>query len=149
VFAHATEDEGRVERALMKLIPDAVERSLEVRTLSGHYGDPLTLLTVKVPRGKEAEAAIRNLVEGFSTLDRRSLIEGVDDRVDEAGNLYIRLDKQRAYTGKASLNEADPIRFKFRFRVAHGSDAVGSVRAFLAEVLDEVEFGADREPRGT
>lgn len=146
VFSHATEDEGKVERALLNLIPEEVAKTdLRVQELSGHYGDPLILMTAKIADRKDAGESFRSLVRSLSTLDRRRLIDEAVDRVDEAGNLYLRFDKQKAYGGKAVLHEADPIRVRCKFRIPHGADTVGVVRAFIASVLDEVEHGSETE----
>ena len=136
-FVHATEDEGKVERAVLKALPGAVDRTgFRVQRLSGQYNDPILMMTMRIRR-KAAAKMFRHVVRSLSALDRQRLIDEAGDRVDGAGNLYLRLDKQSAYLGRAVLHEADPIRVKFRFRVPHGADPVTAVSASLAAVLDE------------
>lgn len=135
VCAHATEDEVKVERAVLNMIPEAVGRPIsKVQRLSGHHNDPILLMRMRINKRKAAGEMFRNIVRSLSPLDRQRLFDEAEDRVDEAGNLYLRLDKQDAYRGRAMLCEADPIRMKFRFRVPHGADPASTVRAYIAEV---------------
>ncbi len=142
VFSHATEEEERVKRAVLNLLPEGVGEPLEERRLSGYYGDPITMITLKIQKRKPSTEAFRNIFRRLSSIDRQALIEGAEDRVDHAGRLYIRLDKQRAYQGRAVLNEADPIKMKVRFRLPHGADPVETVRGYLEE-LDEEDPGRE------
>jgi len=142
VFSHATEEEDRVKRAVLNLLPEGIWAPLEDKKLSGYYGDPITMITLKIQRRKPSTETFRNIFRRLSALDRRALINGAEDRVDHAGSLYIRLDKQRAYQGRAVLNEADPIKVKVGFRLPHGADPVETVRGYLEE-LDEEDQGQE------
>lgn len=140
VIVHATEDERKVERAIMSLVPEeAGGVKTMVQRMSGHHSSPIIHMTMRITRRRAALETLRNLIRSLSPLDRRRLIDDADERVDDAGNLYVRLDKQSAYLGRAMLHEADSVRMKFRFRVPHGTDSVGFVRACLAEYIEEVE----------
>jgi RNA binding exosome subunit len=143
VFAHATEDEGKVERALRNVIPPELAGfRVDRRGMRGHYNDPITLITARIRRKKEATETFRATMASLSSLDRYRLIEEIDDRVDEAGNLYLRLDKQRALGGAGVLNEVDPIRIKFRFQVPHSADPVAFIRSSVTAVIDEAGYDA-------
>jgi len=143
VYAHATEDEGRVEQAVMNMIPvEAREGGLKVRKLTGHHGGPILLMTTRIRNRKKAEEIFYNIVRSMASIDRLTLSEGAGDRVDERGNLYLRLDKQRAYARGAKLKNVDPIRIKFRFRIPHGSDPAGAVGNYITGVIDEIENGS-------
>lgn len=142
VLVHATEDERKVERAVTNLVPEeAGGIRTRVQRLSGHHSSPLVHMTMRITRRRAALETLRNLVRSLSPPDRRRLVDEAEERVDDAGSLYVRLDKQSAYLGRAVLHEADSIRMKFRFRVPHGADSVGFVRACLAEHIEEVEPG--------
>lgn len=150
VFAHATEDEERVRQAVMNLIPEGVDAvGAEVQRLRGHHNDPILLMTMRIKRRRAAGELFRNLIRGLSTPDRLRLLDEVEDRVDEAGSLYLRLDKQEAYRGRAALHDVDPIRMKFRFRVPHKADPVTFVRSHVSNIIDEIENGpGDRDFAG-
>ncbi|MBS7653421.1 hypothetical protein KEJ13_09890 [Candidatus Bathyarchaeota archaeon] len=135
VFSYATEDEKKVERALFNLIPEeAIRPSLRVERLSGHYRDPLLMIKGRVTDGGLAGEILRRLVEALTPIDRERLILEVEDRVDEAHNLYLRLDKQKAYIGRALLSEADPIRLKFKFSGC--KDPVSAIRSHIASIIE-------------
>jgi RNA binding exosome subunit len=136
-LAHATEDEDKVARAIRRLLPEGLDEvRLKRQVLSGYHRDPLTLITARIRKKKGASRMLRHVIDLLPPLDRERLLEELGDRVDEAGNLYIRLDKQKALWGKGALKEADPIRLKFGIRVPHGRpplEYIGSVLVSLIE----------------
>lgn len=135
VFSYATEDEKKVERALFNLVPEeAIRPSLRVERLSGHYRDPLLMIRGKMTDGGLAGEILRTLVEALPPMDRERLILEVEDRVDEANNLYLRFDKQKAYHGRVLLSEADPIRLKFKFSGCNNS--VPDIRSHLISIIE-------------
>ncbi len=129
VFAHATEDEEKVKQAV-KIIA-RFEPEWETQRLSGHYDDPIQLLTAKTIKKKEATDFLANIIARLSTLDRETLFSDLVNRIDPQGSLYMRLDKQRAFHGRAVLTESDPIRVKFRFQILHKADPVAVIREIL------------------
>lgn len=146
VFSYATEDEDKVERALRNMIPQGVSNiKVNMRRLRGYYNDPITVMTASIRRRKEATETFRATMRALSTLDRYRLIEEIEERVDEAGNLYLRLDKQRALGGVEVLNEVDPVRMIFRFQVPHGADPASFIRSSIDAVLAESEEPAAHE----
>lgn len=146
VFSYATEDEDKVERALRNMIPPGVSNiKVDIRRLKGYYNDPITIMTASIRRRKDATETFRATMRALSTLDRYRLIEEVEERVDEAGNLYLRLDKQRALRGVEVLNEVDPVRMIFRFQVPHGADLVSFIHSSIKAVLAVSEEPAAHE----
>ena len=135
-FAYATEDVDKVEQALRNLIPpEEVNVRFKQMKLKGHYNDPITVIQLKIKRRKEASAILSHLMKGFSSLDLYQLTEELPERVDHAGNLYIRLDKQRAFMGVEQLNRVDPIRIKINFNIPHKQDPA----TFIKSVLERLE----------
>ncbi len=146
VFSYATEDEDKVERALRNMIPQGVsDAKVELRRLKGYYNDPITIMTASIRRRKDATETFRATMRALSTLDRYKLIEEVEERVDDARNLYLRLDKQRALGGVEVLNEVDPVRMIFRFQIPHGTDPVSFIRSSIDAVLTVSEEPAAHE----
>jgi len=138
VFVHATEDESKVEKAVRNMVPDTIRDYVFKRQeLSGHHNDPLTILSTKIRR-KGAGEMLRQIIGSLTSLDQQRILDEQEDRMDESGNLYIRLDKQRAYRGKVFLHEIDPIRLKFHIQLPHGIEADEHVRAVLRVIIDSV-----------
>jgi RNA binding exosome subunit len=136
-FAHATEDEDKVEKAIKNLLPeDSRDIWLKRTTLKGYHGDPITILT-GMTRRKGATGVLRKVVQELSTLDQQRLLDEYEDRLDGGGNLYIRFDKQKAYLGKASLQDTDPVRMKFRLRLPHGNIRAEYVRGVVNAIIEE------------
>ena len=137
-FSHATEDEDRVEDAITNLLPEE-NRDLWLtrKTLKGYHGDPITIVTGKIRTKKGATWVLRRVVHELSSLDQQRILDELEERLDEGGNLYIRLDKQKAYLGKVRLLETDPVKMKFRLRIPHGKDRAEYVREVINAIIKE------------
>ena len=137
VFAHSTEDVDKVVKAALNVFPrDVGEVRFRRRVVSGQYGDSITILRAEV-RGSKARKALRRLIQSLDKDDLNRLLSEVPLRVDEAGNLYVRLDKQEAYLGRLRLAESDPIRLKFSFKVGVDESVVEVVEEALEELCSE------------
>jgi RNA-binding protein len=135
VFAHATEDEEKVKQAIKRTAP--LEHSFEEQRLSGHYDDPITLLKSKISKKREATDLLSSIFNRLSSLDRQNLLDELPNHVDPQGNLYIRLDKQRAYNDKITLHENDPIRIKFKFQLPHKADPSATIREYIINLEED------------
>lgn len=145
VFAHATEDEEKVERALRNTIPAEITGyKIDIQRLKGHYKDPITVITAHI-RKKAAGEVFCATLRTLSSLDQHQLLDEVEDRSDKAGSLYLRLDKQAAFRGVGRLSLVDPIRMKFRFQIPHGMDPVAFIRSSIATILDETKIISSNE----
>ena len=137
VFAHATEDEEKVKQAVKQLTPN--EAIFETQKLTGHYDDPITLISISIAKKKEATELLQKIYNRLSSLDRQTILDSLENRIDPSGNLYLRLDKQRAYNGKFTLHENDPIRIKIKLQIPHGADQVTTIREYLLNISEEEE----------
>jgi RNA binding exosome subunit len=137
VFAHATENEEKVKTALRKLLsPTLDDMTLNSTRLTGHYDDPIIMLTLRIQKRKEATEFLDSLYMKLSSLDREKLSSEVEKRIDSSGNLYIRLDKQKAYNGYAVMQENDPIRVKVKLQVPHGENASNVLLRHLRKLAE-------------
>ncbi len=136
VFAHATEDEEKVKQAVKRLAQ--YEPTFESQRLTGHYEDPITSPHVK-DRAKERGNRLprQHRQQALTASTERPCYNELPNRVDPQGNLYIRLDKQKAYHGRAALNENDPIRVKFKFQLPHKADPVAVIREYIINLEDD------------
>ena len=131
-LVHATEDESKVRRAVLNLLPpDVYPPAFEAVKLKGYYGDPITVLKLNVTHRKPATDLLEHIVKRLSSLDVTSLLDGLTQHVDESRNLYMRLDKQKAYTGKVVLERHDSIRVKARLRLPHKADHMELIRTYI------------------
>jgi len=103
-------------------------------------------MTAKVTRSKDASLVLKTMIQALSSLDRLRVFDEIGDRTDEAGNLYIRLDKQKAFQEVLTFNDRDSIRVKFSFRIPHGSDPIKYIRSVIKGFMDEgVDVEEDRQ----
>lgn len=84
-------------------------------SLTGHHGNPITLLEAKLVDKQMLPLALKKIGDGLTALDKVTLCSELPLRV-EKGNLYLRFDKQQAFMGKLEIGSVDPIHFKFHFK---------------------------------
>jgi RNA binding exosome subunit len=112
VVLHATEDEGKVLKAIedVLLVPS---KRFSSSPSEGHYKNKI-LLQKAILSSHEAGSLAKRLISLLNSADREHLSRLVQEYSDEKGNLYIRLDKQRMCQGRVSLSETDAIRIRFK-----------------------------------
>ena len=133
VFKHATEDRAKVLKAVRNLFPkDAEFPNYTETNLDGYFGDPIITLHFLVKHRRQATELFDNIMENLSSLDYVSLLDELPQRIDDTKNLYLRLDKQKAFFGKVVLERHDSIRVKVSLLVPHKVDPA----EFLGEYLE-------------
>lgn len=134
VFIHATEDRAKVLKAVHNLFPSDTELPTYTEiNLEGYFGDPITTLSFVVKNRRLATELFENIMAKLSSLDYVTLMDELPQRIDETKNLYIRLDKQKAYLGKIILERHDALRMKFSLIVPHKGDPAQIVKEYLEE----------------
>ncbi len=125
LFAHATEDEGKVLDAVRHLLPSpqVEEVIFKKSNLRGHHGNPIVLFESKIKDKGIVKAVVENLAWNLSVLDKETLLNEIELHM-EKGNLYIRLDKQAAFEGEFKLTTADSVRNRLRFKKNRLKDIV-------------------------
>ena len=128
-LAYATEDRDKVLTAVRNLLlPEFVDEvSISQKNLKGEFGNPIALFGAKIKNSEVAEALLRNVGSGLSSLDREALLGELELRLTK-GNLYLRLDKQAAFKGKFKLCLADPIRLRIKFRTSKIDEITAVIR---------------------
>jgi RNA-binding protein len=112
IVLHATEDEGRVLKAIEDVLLVPSER-FSSSLSEGHYKNKI-LLQRAILSSHEAGSLAKRVISLLNSADREHLSRLVHEYSDEKGNLYIRLDKQRMCQGRVSLSETDAIRIRFK-----------------------------------
>lgn len=100
-YCHATEDCGKVAKALTAVVPGAVS----VEELAGYHGNKIIALRVKV-EGCAATEIFSNILKLFDDLDFEIFINSLEIFKNK---VYIRLNKQKAYTGALRLDAGDDV----------------------------------------
>lgn len=112
IVLHATEDEGRVLKAIEDVLLVPSER-FSSSPSEGHYKNRI-LLQRAILSSHEAGSLAKRVISLLNSADREHLSRLVHEYSDEKGNLYIRLDKQRMCQGRVSLSETDAIKIRFK-----------------------------------
>ena len=121
VLAHATEDRDKVLKAFKEVMSETVLEELEIirEKLEGHHKNPIELIHVRVHSKSLAKKIVVNLFSKLARYDYTSLLEMIEDRLDNRGNLFLRLDKQAAYCEKLQFSDSDPIRVQIKLSIPH------------------------------
>ncbi len=130
-YAHATEDEARVEQAIRTLWPAG---TMKVERLEGHHGNPLLLMVCRIDRRDDLDAFWRRLKEAGAV---PAILKDLDERVDDQAVLHLRVDKQGAYEGRVELARHDDViavRAKVVAHPAKKTTAVRTVREYLSRL---------------
>ena len=112
IVVHATENEKKILDSLYGILSIPAEKFIS-SVSDGHWGNKISILTATID-GQAAKELILKIISLLNSIDRYHLSNFFDKYVDEKGNLYIRLDKQRICKGRISLSDMDSIRIRFR-----------------------------------
>ncbi len=117
VFSHATEDLEKVQTAVRNILPEELtaELAFSKAALTGHHGNPITLLEVKLEDRKLLPLILEKIGSALGALDKEALAEEFKLRLEKR-SLFLRFDKQSAYLGTIKLGSNDPIRLKIHFK---------------------------------
>jgi len=130
-FAHATEDLEKVLTAVRNTLPPQLADTVVFKNtaLTGHHGNPIVLIETRIKNRKVAQAFLEKLASCLSIADKEALNSEIGQHL-ENGNLYVRLDKQSAYSGELRLGSADPIHLRIHFRKPGVEDVMNVCRRF-------------------
>ncbi|MFB6470918.1 MAG: RNA-binding domain-containing protein [Vulcanisaeta sp. AZ3] len=106
---HATENEVKVVKALLNLVPPDLKNETNVNVIDGqgHYGNPIR--TVKVQfRGEKSILVVKYILSSIDQLDKEIIIASLRSRFD-GEKLYLRFNKQLAYNGIMRLDDGDDV----------------------------------------
>jgi len=117
VFAHATEDPTKVQKAVRNIFPADLAETLVFQgtNLTGHHGNPIILFTAKLTDKKLLPKALEKIGKDLGVLDKEELNQNIKLHL-EKGNLYLRFDKQSAFMGAPKFSQNDPIHIKIHFK---------------------------------
>ena len=133
---HATEDPERVATAIRNLSLGEMAVGSTVNRAKGHHGNEIVTMVFTIRNAKNVEGFLRNIWNGLSQLDRTEVHSSLSSRIDNAGTLFLRIDKQEALKGRIRLQDTDPIKIAISFRTMSPKEVgfVDSIRKSLEEI---------------
>jgi RNA binding exosome subunit len=135
-FAHATEDEKKVLKALGVLLPEGVDVSKT--KLKGHYGNIIFTLTASTEQRKLVREFWVRITTKLSDGELNMLRAAVPESVDEKCNLHLRFDKQLAYEGELAFTkggDAIHVRLKLAAYPAKHEVATKLVQELISDMV--------------
>lgn len=112
IVIHATEDKYKILEYVSSNLEISNEKFQEIE-YEGHWGNKILRLTAAINK-KESQILIEKIFKKLSFIDRENLLSNLDKYIDEKGNLYLRLDKQKICKNKISLSDTEGIKIKFK-----------------------------------
>jgi hypothetical protein len=102
--------------AVKNIIPSHLEDDITFTkdVLQGHHDNSIILFKAIVRKEPLMKDLIGYFFSKLEADDKKTLLSDVESRVDEKGNLYLRLDKQEAFQGNIRLGQTDPIHIRIR-----------------------------------
>lgn len=111
VFVYGTEKERKVREAIKTLFPNS---SPQLNITEGYFKNPVLILHDKITKSRDIKGFIK-ILENLDLQARRRVLNELDSKMDEKGNLFLRFDKQRAYLGNLKIIEhGDAIHVKIK-----------------------------------
>ena len=137
-FVHSTEDHVKVVKAVSNLFPESTDSPpYEQVKLTGIFGDSISMLKWVIKNRRPATEVMDNVIRGLSSMDLLELSESLGLRIDENKNFYLRLDKQKAFTGVIKIEKHDPIRLKARMLIPHKEDPIRLMYDHIQELTQD------------
>ena len=142
-FAHATEDQAKVEAALACAAGHDLEDAAgekRFRTLlkdtsaAGHFNNPIHILEVELTRNRDVRAFWEAIFESDGIAPR--LLREADRRLDDDLVFWFRIDKQKAAQGAVHLSRGEDVihvRAKLATYPKDRTVALAWLEAFLAQ----------------
>ncbi len=108
---HATESELKVVKALLNLIPPEYRDGVSIIRSGGqggHFGNDINTVKIQL-KGEEALRTTQYIFRGgIDQLDSEIILVTLSSRFGD-GKLYLRFNKQLAYSGVARLDDGDDV----------------------------------------
>lgn len=135
-FRYATEVPERVEAALRLVYPPLDEDGtpLERDRTEGHYGHPIDVYSLSLSTRADIRIVIDRLQERG---DIEAIIDELPIRVTEDCDLFLRFDKQRAYTDdRLVFGDGIELRLRLEAYPAKRGPAIDNAREYLTGLVD-------------
>ena len=112
VFVYENEDRDEILEALLNILPTAVP---EIEEAEGLLEEKMLILTGTISKKRETKEFLKSLIDSIGEDQLIKLYNDLDRKMDEKGNLFLRLSKQKAFYGEWEiLDGGDSIHLKIK-----------------------------------
>ena len=101
VFIYENEDKDEILEALLNILPTAEP---EVEEAEGLLEEKMLILTGTISKKRETKEFLNTLIESIGEDQLAKLYNDLDRKMDEKGNLFLRLSKEKAMEEVCSGN---------------------------------------------
>ena len=114
-FIQATEDPEKAMIAIKNLLPpDLRDAEFVINYLRGVYHNPITVIRAKFT--DDAQQVLEYIARNLGAYDKEYLYKSMPRRIDEKGNIFMRIGKQELFQEKMEIKEMkDTIKIKVAF----------------------------------
>ena len=133
VFIYENEDKDEVLEALLNILPTAEP---EVEEAEGLLEEKMLILTGTVSKKRETKEFLNTLIESIGEDQLVKLYNDLDRKMDEKGNLFLRLSKEKALEEEWEiLDGGDSIHLKIKIAAYPAKKEVAIKK--IAEIFPE------------
>ena len=112
VFIYDNEDKDEILEALLNILPTAEP---EVEEAEGLLEEKMLILTGTISKKRETKEFLNNLIDAIGKDQLIKLYDDLDRKMDEKGNLFLRLSKEKALDEEWEiLDGGDSIHLKIK-----------------------------------
>ena len=112
VFIYENEDKDEVLEALLNILPTAEP---EVEEAEGLLEEKMLILTGTISKKRETKEFLNTLIDSIGEDQLLKLYNDLDRKMDEKGNLFLRLSKEKALEEEWEiLDGGDSIHLKIK-----------------------------------
>ncbi len=112
VFIYENEDRDEILEALLNILPTAEP---EVEEAEGLLEEKMLILTGTISKKRETKEFLNNLIDAIGKDQLIKLYDDLDRKMDEKGNLFLRLSKEKALDEEWEiLDGGDSIHLKIK-----------------------------------
>jgi RNA binding exosome subunit len=110
-LVYGTENEEKVKKAIETLFPNSLP---ECEITEGYYKNPVLILHHKIVKKREIIDFIQ-ILKNLTSSQKNKILNDLERKMDDKGNLFLRFDKQKAYLGELKVVEhGDSIHVKIK-----------------------------------
>ena len=123
-FVYGTENEEKVKKAVKTLFPNSSPIREETE---GYYNNPVLILHDKIEKNRD----IKDFIQIVKKIPSSNILNDLNRKMDDKGNLFLRFDKQKACQGDLHIVEhGDSIHVKIKMAAypARKENAIKLVR---------------------
>lgn len=110
-FVYGTENKEKVKKAIKTLFPNSLP---ECEITEGYFKNSVLILHDKIDKNREIKDFIQ-ILNKIEPSDKKKVLNELEKKMDDKGNLFLRFDKQKAYLGEFKIVEhGDSIHLKIK-----------------------------------